>query len=61
MTDSNPDFLGQNYWRKRIEQIKQELRSADPEGRLIIPEQETPYGGAQQTPKQGPAQPIKQR
>ena len=44
MTASNVDFLGHADWRKRIHQLKQELRSGNPEQRLIIPEQGKAYG-----------------
>ena len=44
MTDGALDYLGQGYWRKRIHQIKQELRAATTEPSLSIPEQAKPYG-----------------
>ena len=63
MTEGNLDYLGQSYWRKRIHQIKQELRSSSAEQRLIIPEQVKPYG-TELKPKRDrdsgkPASPLK--
>ena len=47
MTANNFDFLGQGDWRKRIYQLKQELRSSASKPSLAIPEQTKPYGNKQ--------------
>ncbi len=44
MTEGDRDYLGHGYWRKRIHQIKQELRAAATEPSPSIPEQAKPYG-----------------
>lgn len=44
MTDGDFDFLGQAYWRKRIHQLKLELRSAASGPSLSIPEAAKAYG-----------------
>ena len=42
--ESHLDFFGEADWRKRIGQLKQELRSAEAGGKVTIPEQAKPYG-----------------
>ena len=44
MTTGDLDFLGHADWRKRIHQIKQELRSATPKQSRTFPEQAKPDG-----------------
>lgn len=44
MTESNLDFLGQGDWRKRLHQLKQELRGKPSEHRPAIPEQVKGHG-----------------
>lgn len=39
MSEGNLDYLEHSYWRKRIHQLKQELRSNTSEVSLVIPEQ----------------------
>ena len=41
--------LGQNDWRKRIDQLKQQLRSGDPAPTLPLPEQTKAYGSELKT------------
>ena len=53
MTEGDRDYLGHGYWRKRIHQIKQELRSATTKPSLSIPEQAKPYG-TELKPKRDP-------
>ena len=44
MTESNFDLLGQADWRKRVHQLKQELRSTESDPQLVVPEQVKGYG-----------------
>lgn len=45
MSEGPLDFLGQGDWRKRIHQLKQELRSSTSKQKsLTIPEQPKAYG-----------------
>ena len=50
MTEGDPDFLGHGGWRKRIHQLKQELRATASQQRLTIPE-ETKADGTEMKPK----------
>ena len=44
MTEGDLDFLGKGDWRKRIHQLKLELRSNPSKQSLTIPEQPKAYG-----------------
>lgn len=44
MTERHFDFLGQGDWRKRLHQLKQELRGKPSEHRPAIPEQVKGHG-----------------
>lgn len=44
MTEGDLDYLGHDDWRKRIHQLKKELRSAPSEPSRTIPEQPKAYG-----------------
>ena len=44
MSDGDFDFLGQGYWRKRVHQLKLELRSDASGANLSLPEAAKAYG-----------------
>ena len=61
MSEGDLDYLGQSYWRKRIHQIKQELRSSPSEPSLAIPEQTKAYGTELKPKRAAASEPLLRR